>query len=398
MARLGDYVKQIRGVSYKPEDLDSSLNENSIILLRANNIQDGRICLDNVVYVNKSKVRSDQLLKKGDILICTSSGSKDLVGKAAYVEEDASITFGAFCKVVRPIANYPRYIGHFFNSKAYRDTISAISAGVNINNIRGEHIDELQINMPSLDEQRKIAAKLDKVDELISLRKKQLQKLDDLIKSRFVEMFGNPFDARNVVKWPIKTIRELAESISDGSNVDKALYQTSGDVLFLRIQNVWSNEFRLEDSVFISEDENEQYKDTSLKHGDLLITKIGRYYTADSSLGRVSVYLGADDKANYSNNIMRIRFTKEVNSEFVNAQMNLDDYRNYIRKTSVGGTDKRALSKGLIANYPIIVPPIIEQNEFVGFIHQVNESKKIIQQGLVKLEQMKQALMQKYFG
>ena len=56
MARLGDYVKQIRGVSYKPEDLDSSLNENSIILLRANNIQDGRICLDNVVYVNNHNV------------------------------------------------------------------------------------------------------------------------------------------------------------------------------------------------------------------------------------------------------------------------------------------------------------------------------------------------------
>ena len=66
-------------------------------------------------------------------------------------------------------------------------------------------------------------------------------------------------------------------------------YQKNGDILFLRIQNVWSNEFRLEDSVYISTSVNEKYHSTSLRTGDLLITKIGRYYTKDSSLGRVAI-------------------------------------------------------------------------------------------------------------
>jgi len=68
--RISEYSEQIRGVSYKPEDIHDDLNDNSITLLRANNIADGNINFDNVVYVDKSKVSKKQLLKKGDVLIC----------------------------------------------------------------------------------------------------------------------------------------------------------------------------------------------------------------------------------------------------------------------------------------------------------------------------------------
>ena len=190
----------------------------------------------------------------------------------------------------------------------------------------------------------------------------------------------------------------LAESISDGSNIDKQFYKKHDSVLFLRIQNVWFNELRLEDSVYISDAVNKSYFDTSLHKGDLLITKIGRYYTDDSSLGRVSVYLGEDDKANYSNNIMRVRLRDRVNSEFVNALMNLDDYNKYIRNVSVGGTDKRALSKKIIGELPIVVPPEQIQQQYVDFLHQVDKSKLAVKQSLEKLETLKKSLMQQYFG
>ena len=213
--------------------------------------------------------------------------------------------------------------------------------------------------------------------------------------SRFIELFGDPFNNK---KWDTQKLRNISVSISDGSNVDKAYYKEKGDVLFLRIQNVWFNEFRLDDSVYISEDVNNEYLETSLHHGDLLITKIGRYYTKDSSLGRVSVYLGEDDKANYSNNIMRVRLTDEVCSEFVNVLMNLDDYNRYIREVSVGGTDKRALSKAIIGDLPIIMPPKELQIEFLEFVEQTDKSKLAIQKSLEKLEILKKSLMQQYFG
>lgn len=255
---------------------------------------------------------------------------------------------------------------------------------------------EIEIELPALSEQVQIVKKLSALDIIINERKQQLQKLDELVKSRFVEMFGDPFDT---TKWAVKKLKDISESMIDGSNVNPDFYKLQGDVLFLRIQNVWRNEFRLDDSVYITQEINHKYYyDTSLKTGDLLITKIGRYYTKDSSLGRVSVYRGENDCANYSNNIMRVRLNDSVNSEFVNVLLNLDDYQSYIKRTSKGGTDKRALSKSLIGSYPIIIPPKTLQEKFVSFVKQVDKSKFEVQQSLEKLETLKKALMQKYFG
>ena len=395
MVKLGEIITQIRGVSYKPIDVRAAGDPDAVALLRANNIQEDGLNFDDLVWVDKQKVSAEQYLRMCDILICSSSGSKGLVGKAAIVTNDLPCAFGAFCKVVRTKAEYASYLGQFFRSPRYRKEISASAAGANINNIRNEHIDEMLISMPSENERADCVAKLGKIDYLIQRSNNQSHQLDQLVKSRFVEMFGEPF---RCPKWKTEQLHMLAESISDGSNIDKQYYKKHDSVLFLRIQNVWFNELRLEDSVYISDVVNKSYFDTSLHKGDLLITKIGRYYTDDSSLGRVSVYLGEDDKANYSNNIMRVRLRDRVNSEFVNALMNLDDYNKYIRNVSVGGTDKRALSKRIIGELPIVVPPEQIQQQYVEFLHQVDKSKLAVKQSLEKLETLKKSLMQQYFG
>ena len=190
----------------------------------------------------------------------------------------------------------------------------------------------------------------------------------------------------------------MAEIISDGNNIETKYYQETGDVLFLRIQNVWRNEFRLEDSVYVSKEVNDMYLDTSLHTGDILISKIGRYYTKDSSLGRVSLYRGENDKANYSNNIMRIRLKPEYNSEFVNIVLNLEDYQQHIRRESKGGTDKRALSKKIIENFEIINPPIKLQNEYVEKVKLIDKQKFEIEKSLKEMEELYDSLMEEYFG
>ena len=235
-----------------------------------------------------------------------------------------------------------------------------------------------------------------KLEHVMRLRKEEIDKLDELIKARFVELFGMPFDNE---KWDVSELRDLSESMIDGSNVDPDYYESEGDVLFLRIQNVWRNEFRLDDSVYITQEINHKhYYDTSLRKGDLLITKIGRFYTKDSSLGRVSVYRGENDCANYSNNIIRVRLIDSMNSEFVNTLLNLDDYQSFIKRTSKGGTDKRALSKSLIGGYPIIMPPKELQDEFVLFVRQVDKSKFAVQKLLDETQKLFDSLMQNYFG
>ena len=109
--QIAQLAEQIRGVSYKPYDIHNSLDEKSVVLLRANNIDNGQINFDDIVYVDRRKVSKQQYLQKGDILICASSGSKSLVGKAAQVDFDGEYTFGAFCTVVRPTKIDAMYLG-----------------------------------------------------------------------------------------------------------------------------------------------------------------------------------------------------------------------------------------------------------------------------------------------
>ena len=198
--KVKNLAKQIRGVSYKPEDLHDSLDEDSVILLRANNIDEGKINFDDVVYVDKSKVSDEQYLKVGDVLICASSGSKQLVGKAASVDFDSPCTFGAFCKVVRPNNNVADYLGKYFQSGVYRRKISEVAIGANINNIRNEHIDSLELPIYEPAQTHRIVEKIGLLQNIIDNRKCELSKLDELIKARL-----NKIAAR----WPARAVAQF---------------------------------------------------------------------------------------------------------------------------------------------------------------------------------------------
>lgn len=165
--RLGDHISQIRGVSYKPADLRPSLSEECVLLLRANNIGAGRINHDEVQYVAKEKVSTVQLIRAGDILMCASSGSLEHVGKAAIcLPSIEGETFGAFCKLIRPKGDLlPEYIAAYFETDEYREIIMQLACGSNINNLKAEHIDELQIPTPPAEVQEAFVSFLRQSDK-----------------------------------------------------------------------------------------------------------------------------------------------------------------------------------------------------------------------------------------
>lgn len=374
MARLGDYIKQIRGVSYKPEDLHPYLDENSITLLRANNIQEGKLVLDDVVFVDKARVREEQVLRKGDILVCTSSGSKDLVGKAALVTADAQITFGAFCKVVRPISGDPYYFGLFFDSPIYRKKISDASAGANINNIRSEHIDELEISMPGEREQADAVSVLSVINSLISLRKKQLQKLDDLVKSRFVEMFGD--SVANPKGWKKEALSKNATLLNGRAYKQDELLD-KGKYPVLRVGNFFSNRGWYYSDLELEDD---KYCD----NGDLL-------YAWSASFGP-RIWNG--EKVIYHYHIWKVLVGDSYNKLFL---CKLLEHATESLMGETHGIAMMHLTKSGMEQTEFIVPPITLQKQFAEFYTQVNESKLTVHQGLDKLELLKQSLMQKYF-
>lgn len=379
--KIGNYVKQIRGVSYKPNDLHNDLNSDSVILLRANNINEGKINFDDIVYVDKSKVKKEQYLKKGDILVCASSGSKELVGKAAFINKDYAVTFGAFCKLIRPKDCIAGYLGHYFNSPIYKEKISSLALGANINNIRNEHIDELLIYLPNKAEQQNISILLDEVVDLIDKRKKQLEKLDELVKARFVEMFGDPQHNRNnFVK-----IEDIGMLTSGGTPSRAKSEYFEGDIR-------WYNAGEL----------NTLYLPDSTEH----ISKIALQQSSAKLFKKGSLMIGMYDTAAFKMGIL----TEDSSSNQACANLNPRDGYNviwlyylfdimkpvFLRERQ--GVRQKNLSLTKIKEFEVPSAPTEQQNQFAAFVEQVDKSKFEIKQSLEKLELLKKALMQKYFG
>ncbi|MDT0120940.1 restriction endonuclease subunit S [Kocuria marina subsp. indica] len=174
--RLADVGQTVRGVGYKPDiDLSARRTAATVDLLRANNVQDSSLNLSDVQYVHRRRVRADQYLRTGDVLICAANGSKQLVGKAAPIRATGSIpqTFGAFMMVYRPNtgAILPSFAALHFQTKPYRDWIEVLLAGSSINNLRPADIAALEIPLPEHEEQVAIASAVtDMEDEIHALR------------------------------------------------------------------------------------------------------------------------------------------------------------------------------------------------------------------------------------
>ena len=182
---LGEICEVIGGVSYKPADLHPEFDDSSIPLLRANNIQNGAISYNDILFVDSSRVSQSQILKDGDILVCASSGSISSVGKAALFNCSKNVTFGAFCKAVRSRSIQPEYLSFFFQSGRYRRLIESFCTGTNINNLNSKIIQEIPLPIPDKKIQAERAKQLGAISSLVSQCKKTQGKFDELVKSRF---------------------------------------------------------------------------------------------------------------------------------------------------------------------------------------------------------------------
>ena len=393
MAKIKDIAAQIRGVSYHPEDLHDTLDENSVILLRANNIKDGKLILDDAVYVSKSKVAEHQYLQTGDILICASSGSKELVGKAAFVDSVKNpMTFGAFCKVVRPQPEYSEYLGHYFNSPVYRRKISALSAGANINNIKNEHIDNLDIQLVNEKERREIITILNELNMLISLRKQQLSKLDELVKARFVEMFGDVL--LNSMQWPEKTLERMADIVSGITKGRKTTETDLQEVPYMAVSNVKDGyiDWTTVKTILATRQEIEQYR---LMPDDILMTEGGD----PDKVGRGAIIKVPLKNSIHQNHIFRVRLNEqEILPSFFAEYLRHQKAKRYFLGCAKQTTGIASINMRQLRALPTLVPPLSLQKQFAAFVERVNQQKQIVQQSLEKLQLMKKALMQEYFG
>ncbi len=184
VTRVGAVARQIRGVTYSKGEASNEPREGYLPILRAGNITDGQIMIDDLIFVPAKRVSGEQLLRKNDVLIAASSGSMDVVGKAAKVQYDMEVAFGAFCKVLRPGNEVdPTFFASFFDTQHYRRRVSKLATGININNLRSEHLDNLELPNPPRELQSLFAAKAAVIAVWRSNYRRSLSLIDALFAS-----------------------------------------------------------------------------------------------------------------------------------------------------------------------------------------------------------------------
>ena len=267
-----------------------------------------------------------------------------------------------------------RYL--FYYLLAQRDKILNDCVGGAQAHISQGYVKNIKIPVLSLAEQEHVVQILTKLFDIIIARQKEICALDDLIKARFVEMFGDA--VANPMQWPVKKLKELSVQINSGNTPKGGSenYVEEG-ITFFRSQNVWKDRLEMDDIAYIDAATHASMKRSSLKHGDILMTKTGRINTENSSLGRAALYDGEDDMANVNGHVYFIRLKEGINNKFVLRILVSPEYRELIRSVCVGGIDKRQLNKEHIEDFPIICPPSDMVNDYILFVEQVDKSKFI---------------------
>ena len=276
------------------------------------------------------------------------------------------------------------YLYYYLISR--KDTVLAMGRGVAQNNINMKMLKDFEISIPPLDEQRRIAAVLDKVSGLIDKRREQLDKLDELVKARFVEMFG---DETEFNRWKSCTIGDVAD-VCVGVVIKPTQYYTDKGIPAFRSLNIGEMCVKDGDWVYFTEEGHQKNQKSVVRKNNVLVVRSGAPGTACVVSEKYDGYNAVDII------IARPDNTK-VNSIFLAAFTNMPHGMNQIRERT-GGAAQQHFNVGGYKALRLIMPPMDQQQKFAAFFKQIEKSKLTIQQSLDKLEVLKKALMQQYFG
>lgn len=261
--------------------------------------------------------------------------------------------------------------------------LSKYCTGIAIPHIYFKDYKKEKLNLPSISEQVNIANKLDLVQKIIDLKQQQIKNLDELIKSQFVEMFGNENFER-------KTLQEITTKITDGShNPPSGVAENSG-YLMLSSQNIINDKINYDNARFLSkEDFEKENTRTDLKRGDVLLTIVG-------TVGRTAV-ITDEENITLQRSVAVLKPLKEIKSEYLVGALKSDEVVKQLNKGTKGVAQKGIYLNDL-KKMIISVPPIELQNQFADIVKQIDKQKFILGKILKETEELKKSLMNKYFG
>jgi len=375
----------------KPTSGEWGQDGDKIPVIRSTNFtMDGILDLSNVKCrdIDDSKITKKKL-QRGDILIEKSGGSLDQpVGRVVFFDEDGDFLFSNFTSALRPKKSkvFPKYLNYILLS-AYKGNITSYfqnrTTGI-INLQLTRYVNELQIPLPPLPTQRKIAEVLDKADAIRKRSQKILVKYDQLAQSVFLEMFGDP--VKNEKGWEVKKLSEFGK-ITSGSTPSREIESYyNGNIPWVKTGEVNGKVIK---STF------ESITQEGLAHSScrlypkqsILIAMYGQGKTR----GQVGI-LGIEATTNQACAV--IPPSNKINSKFLFDQLK---YRYADLRSLARGGNQANLNCGLIKDYKVIFPPIIQQEKFATIITQIETQKAQTQLELDRAEELYHSLLQRAF-
>lgn len=389
MVRLGDVCEVVSGSTPKTT-VKEYWDGNFKWITPAELKSDSYVVYDTERHVTELAIKETGLksFPEGTVLL----SSRAPIGKVAIAGCEMYCNQG-FKNLICSKQIDSRYLYNFLSSKT--ELLNSLGRGATFKELSKSIVEDIEIPLPTLGKQVEIAQIFESLDELIEKRKQQLQKLDELVKARFVEIFGDAFT--NDKGWDVSSLGEYMTLLTDFSangsyellDSNVVMYDEPNYAIMVRTTDLEANDFS-NNVKYIDENAYELLSKSKLYGGELIMNKIG-------SAGRIYLMPYLNCPASLGRNAFMFRFDNRINVTYLymllTSEYGTKEIQQYVR-----GAVTKTITKDSVRAIKIIVPPIKLQNEFATFVQQIDKSKLSVQKSLEKLEVLKKALMQKYFG
>ena len=384
MARLGDVCKVVSGTTPK-SNIEKYWDGEIDWITPAEISENTKFVKESQRKITELAVKESGLkpFPKGTVILSSRApiGKVAIAGKTMYCNQ-------GFKNLICSEIIYNEYLYWFL--KAKNEYLNSLGRGATFKEISKEIVENIEIPLPEIDEQKEISQKFEKIDELISCRKEQLSKLDELVKARFVEMFGEP--GSDIFGKGLISLGECCE-INPKKGQDNRLVPDL-KVSFVPMQAV-SEKGEIDPS------EEKIYDEvktgfTYFAENDVLFAKI----TPCMENGKGAVAKGLINGVGFGSTEFHVlRPVEGISNPYWLYEITaFEEFRKNAAENMTGSAGQRRVPASFLENYKIALPPLELQNQFAAFVEQTEKTKAEVQKSLDELEILKKSLMQKYFG
>ena len=377
--KIGEICTVERGGSPRPIDKYITDSADGINWIKIGDTSDSMYITSTEQKIIPEGMKKSRYVQPGDFLLSNSMS----FGRPYILKIDGCIHDGWLVLRDNKDVFDKRFLYYYLSAPSTYEKFKSMAVGGVVNNLNSEMVRGVSVPVPTKDEQIEIVNVLEKLTALISLRKQQLAKLDELVKARFVELFGDDV--------PTTKLGDVCRMI----NGDRGKNYPSGDdfveegVPFVNAGHLQNRKVDFYDMNYITEDKFNLLSQGKMQEGDILYClrgSLGKHGLVDFERGAVAsslVILRCNQEKVLPKFLLYALETPEIELQLTSAN---------------NGSSQPNLSSASVKAYDIKLPAIEQQKQFVTFVEQTDKSKSAIQQSLEKLETLKKALMQKYFG